>query len=269
MQVRIPELDFSSVDPIWAPANPAFGHKFDAASLIFPYLEPYLIKVMRQAKERLHELGINTPEIDNDISMFNQQEAQHYKLHTRYNDYLKTHYTGLEAFEAEAKADFEHMLAEESLEYNLGYSAAFESIGPVQLPIWFGLARDSRKGADKIVDELWGWHLSEEFEHRCVAFDIYQLLVGKWAYRVKMFAVQSRHLESFVTRVAEHMIEQDDQAGRFDRDSAIKLMTGFERRLKRAVIPRIINMQMPWYNPGNYQAPIESTELLNTYAEEP
>ena len=50
MKVRIPEIDFSKVPPIWAPANPAFGHKYDGASLMLPYLEPYLIKVMRKAQ---------------------------------------------------------------------------------------------------------------------------------------------------------------------------------------------------------------------------
>lgn len=265
MQVRTPNLDFSDIGPIWAPANPAFGHKFDAASLLFPYLEPFLIRVMRQGKERLHELGLNTSEIDQNIHWFNQQEAQHYQVHTRYNDYLKSHYTGLEEFEAEIKGDFDRMLEQESLAYNLGYSAAFESIGPIQVPVWFSLAKEARQGADKIVDELWGWHLSEEFEHRCVAFDVYQLLVGKWAYRLKLFAIQSQHLDGFTKRVMEHMVEQDHQAGRFERDTAIALLNAFEKKLNRAVLPKLFHLAMPWYNPLSHTPPAESIELLNAY----
>ena len=265
MLVRTPELDFSAIAPIWAPANPAFGHKFDAASLLFPYLEPFLIRVLRQGKDRLHELGLNTSEMDESIYWFNQQEAQHYQVHTRYNDYLKSHYSGLEVFEAEIKGDFERMLEEESLAYNLGYSAAFESIGPIQLPAWFGVAKEARQGADNIVDELWSWHLSEEFEHRSVAFDVYQLLVGKWAYRLKLFAIQSQHLDSFTRRVMEHMVEQDHLAGRFERNEALDRLSAFEKKLNRAVLPKLFQLAMPWYNPARYTAPAESVRALETY----
>ena len=101
MQVRTPDIDFSQVAPIWAPANPAFGHRYDAASILLPYLEPYLIRVMRDAKKLLQEKGLATDTLSRDIDLFNKQEGQHYQLHTRYNDYLKSFYPGLEAFEME------------------------------------------------------------------------------------------------------------------------------------------------------------------------
>ena len=88
MQVRVPEIDFSDVPPIWAPANPAFGHRYDAASLLLPYLEPYLIRVMRDTGKLLEEKGLATDKLRRDIDLFNKQEGQHYQLHTRYNNWV-------------------------------------------------------------------------------------------------------------------------------------------------------------------------------------
>ena len=53
MQVRRPPLDFDAARPRWIPAAPGYAYQLDAASSMLPYLEPYLIKVQKLARERL------------------------------------------------------------------------------------------------------------------------------------------------------------------------------------------------------------------------
>ena len=265
MHVRIPAFDFSNSPAIWAPANPGFAHKYDGASLLLPYLEPYLIRVMRQAQQTLADQGRCSPALAEQVRIFNQQEGQHYQLHSAYNDYLKQHYDGLDAFEEEIKADFERMLAEESLQWNLAYSVGFETIGPIQTPLWFDTAASEREGADPMVDALWSWHLAEEFEHRCVAFDLYQQLYGSWRERLKLFFYQNRHLEQFTDRVAIHMLRQDAAAGRLELQPSIEQSQAFRRRFERHARPKVLAVLMPWHNPARAKIPAQAaTVLANT-----
>lgn len=266
MQVRVPDIDFSQVGPIWAPANPAFGHRYDAASILLPYLEPYLIRVMRDAKQVLREKGLDTDKLNTDIDLFNKQEGQHYQLHNRYNDYLKSFYPGLEEFEQEIKVDYERLYSEESLMFNLGYSVGFETIGPISTGLWFSLFKEAREGADASVDDLWGWHLAEEFEHRHVAHEIYQALGGSWRFRRKMFNYQANHLGNFSTRAREYMMEEDDRSGRFPLEKSQALWKRFSRQFTWYALPKILWVQMPWHNPLNAKAPKESVEMLARFS---
>lgn len=266
MQIRVPDIDFSKVAPIWAPGNPGFGHRYDAASILLPYLEPYLIRVMRDVQQRLREKGLDTADINRDIELFNKQEGQHYQLHTRYNDYLKSYYPGLEAYEMEIKTDFERMYREESLEFNLGYSVGFETIGPISTGLWFTVAKQARAGSDPNVDALWGWHLSEEFEHRHVAHEVYQAFGGGWLFRQKMFSYQSKHLGNFSAKVRQHMMEEDDRAGRFPLPESQKLWQQFKRRFTLHALPKMLSVSMPWHNPANAAVPEESLAMLEHFS---
>lgn len=247
MTVRRPDFDFSSSSPIWMPAHLEFGYSLNGGSLTLPALEPYLIRVMRQAKS---VLGDRRPDLQHEIDLFCAQEAHHYKLHKGFNDHLRAHYDGIEAFEVEIQNDFDRMLREESLEFNLGYAAGFETTGMVMAQIYFEGSRDSRVGADPEIDALWGWHLAEEYEHRCVAFDVFQALCGSWRERVRMFRYQNRHLMGFGQRAARHMREQDEQAGRIDPSPAERRsMKRLDRRQARYGGLRVARALTPWHDP--------------------
>ena len=161
MTVRRPIFDYASTPRKGMPANPAFGYQLNGGSLTLPYLEPYLIRVMRQA---LEVLGDRRPDLQEDIQLFNGQEANHFRIHSKYNAMLRERYDGIEELEAEIEADFARMLREETLEWNLGYAAGFETTGMVMSQLFFLDTAESRVGADAAVEGLWGWHLAEEYE---------------------------------------------------------------------------------------------------------
>ena len=101
MKVRLPEIDFSEADPLWAPRLPGFSHRMNGASLLLPYLEPYLIRVMKLARPELERVA---PHLLEDVDVFNRQEANHFKVHAAYNARMRELYPGLDAFEDEIRA---------------------------------------------------------------------------------------------------------------------------------------------------------------------
>ena len=264
MIVRRPEFDFQDSPHNWMPAHPAFGYELNGGSLVLPYLEPYLIRVMKQAKDKL---GGRDPRLAREIDLFNGQEANHYRLHAGYNALLRTRYEGLEEIEAEIEADFARMLREESLEWNLGYSAGFETTGMVTAELFFRGAPEALLGADPAVAGLWGWHLAEEFEHRSVAFDVYQALVGNWRERVRLFFYQSRHLRGFGARAAALMRDQDEARGLLDHaELSSHAHKKIGRKQARFVIPRIATGLLPWHEPRNAPALKEAEAFLTEIA---
>src|SRR5262245_50072792 len=129
MLARSAPIDFERANPLWTPEHPQFGHQLNASSSMLPYLEPYLIKVMKLARERI---GPERRQLLDELAIFNQQEANHYTTHARYNAVLRRHYTGIEAFEAKIRGDFERFLSKRSLKFNLAYSEGFECVGMIQ-----------------------------------------------------------------------------------------------------------------------------------------
>ena len=95
MIVRRPAFTYESTPRNWMPANPAFGYQLNGGSLTLPYLEPYLIRVMRQAKQALIERGSPEAEtLSREIDLFSGQEANHFKIHSEYNALLRERYEG-------------------------------------------------------------------------------------------------------------------------------------------------------------------------------
>lgn len=257
MTVRRPSFDYASTPRNWMPAHPAFGYQLNGGSLTLPYLEPYLIRVMRQASQALDG---RRPDLDEDIRLFNGQEANHFKIHSRYNALLRERYDGIEELEAEIEADFARMLREESLEWNLGYSAGFETTGMVTSQLYFQDCATSRAGADPAVDGLWGWHLAEEYEHRCVAFDVFRALGGSYRRRLQLFFFQAKHLHAFGSRAAQLMRAQDEAAGHLlvTPEEAVA-HERLQRAQARAGRRRIAMALMPWHDPRRH-APLRPAD---------
>ncbi|MEZ4354858.1 MAG: metal-dependent hydrolase [Myxococcota bacterium] len=254
--VRRPRLDFEAATRNWMPRNPAFGYQLAGGSLVLPYLEPYLIRIMRQAREALAALRPAPRQLDRllrDIDLFNGQEANHFKLHARYNALLRERYEGIAAIEAEIERDFARMLREESLAWNLGYSAGFETTGMLTARLLFEAVPESLIDADPVVADLWGWHLAEEYEHRCVALEVFRALGGGPLERVRMYFLQQRHLMAFGERAARLMREQDEHAGRLeitpDRARESKRL---ERRMQHAGLRYLAGALLPWHDPRRH-----------------
>jgi hypothetical protein len=263
MKARLPRIDFSRADVHWIPAAPELAHQLNGGSLLLPYLEPYLIKVMKSARSRLAE---RAPELLDDLAIFNQQEANHYKVHAAYNKVMREQYPGLERFEDEIRADFQGFIEERSLEWNLAYSEGFESQGVVQSEFFLGEIDDLLETADPAVTELWRWHLAEEFEHRNVAHDVLKALYPGWRRRLGGFRYCVRHLFRFTSRVRDHMLAIDRERGRVSDTPAHRAaVRAVERRQARFHLPRVAKIFMPWYTPRPRRMQESARRVLASY----
>ena len=162
------------LDPIWAPDNVSRSLLFNGLSLTMPYLEPFLVKTMREATEQ-----VDDPELLADMRGFMGQEACHYKCHRRLNELIKANgYPELAEVEQRMAASWER-LGKRSLRTKLAYSAGFECMtnGFTQ---WFINKRWQLFGnTQPHVASFWLMHMVEETEHKTVAYDAYMACAGR------------------------------------------------------------------------------------------
>ena len=161
------------LDPIWAPDNVSRSLFFNGLSLTMPYLEPFLVKTMREAAEQ-----VNDPELLQDMRGFMGQEACHYKCHRKLNELLKANgYPELAAVEDKMTRSYARLSAR-SLRTRLAYSAGFECMTN-GFTTWFINARQKLfGGTSPHVASFWLMHMVEETEHKTVAYDAYMSCYG-------------------------------------------------------------------------------------------
>lgn len=172
--VRPFAFDFpDDLNPVWAPDNVSRSLLFNGMSLTMPYLEPFLVKTMREAMEHTDD-----PDLLQDMRGFMGQEACHYKCHRRLNELLKSNgYPELEKVEAKLERSYAR-LTTRSLRTRLAYSAGFECMTN-GFTSWFINKRQQLFGrTSPYVASFWLMHMVEETEHKTVAFDAYMTVSG-------------------------------------------------------------------------------------------
>ncbi|WP_229736325.1 metal-dependent hydrolase [Novosphingobium endophyticum] len=272
MIVRYPRIDYSRIRAHWAP-NIAFAQHQNATSIIPAPVEPWLIKVLQLAKDKL---PATRADLRADMAAFIGQESQHFRQHRLFNKVIAAQgYPKLAEFEKRLADDLEGFLRTRSLKFNLAYADGFESLGAVQGGMWFERMDDLVAGADPNAVALWKWHMAEEFEHREVCFQIYHALYsrGLWGriwngyfYRIYGCIYAMAHLQGYMGRMFAYMIEQDrqamDEAGtaRLDRD--IKALKKFQMRV---FFPQLMKNFLPWYNPGRKRIPRDLFDYLRRF----
>ena len=171
---KIPFEFPDDLNPRWHPTSPEFGAMANGASLVMPYLEPFLIKTMLEAIKQ-----IDDPAIQDYGRAFNKQEQFHYQTHRRYNELLKSQgYPGLATIEDDMKASYKR-LSERSLRTRMAYTAGFESMTLGFTKWLIGHRVKLFAGSDSRVASFILWHMVEETEHKCVAYDVYKELYPK------------------------------------------------------------------------------------------
>ena len=206
--VRKMELEFPSpeeFDPLWIRGNPTASYFTLGLSLYLPHLEPYIIKALRAGAHLVED-----PEVAAALDKFCRQEAQHYQQHERFNALIhQRDYPGLAAIEAQCHAEFEDWLANKPLKYNIGFAEGFESYTTQTAAAALNSGGFDSPAVEPKLANLFRWHLTEEIEHRTVAFDIWEHLYGDYGYRVKMCWTAQWHVLRFVLRCMDHMSRVD------------------------------------------------------------
>jgi len=225
-----------------------------ALSMTMPFLEPYLIRTMKVAVQRIED-----PVLAEDVRRFSQQEGHHYRNHADLNARFRDHFPAsvaaeLRAIEDALEADYQRFTHEKSLRFNLAYAEGFEAMTCAG-----ALAAAEHGGFDGVPGgPIWAWHMAEEIEHRTVAFDVYDRLVGSHVYRLLRGTWSQWHYVSYIAR--------------FGRCFAAALGTGFRAppgdALRRASLRNLARTWSPRYHPGRIPMPEGVGALLAAYTEQ-
>ena len=220
-------------------------------SLTMPYLEPYLIRTMKVAQKEIADA-----ELHEDVRRFSQQEGHHYRNHATFNQALRAHFgepvaSDLRVIEDALEADYQRFTREKTLRFNAAYAEGFEA-----MTCSFALASLEHDGLAGVPGgELWSWHMAEEIEHRTVAFDVYQHLVGSYPYRIVVGTWAQMHYLGYVDRFAKRM------AAALGRKLVIRWTP-----LLRTTLRRYFGTWSPRYHPARVAVPEGLDALLVRYS---
>ena len=155
-----------------------------------PYLEPYLIDTMRQARARLSD-----PALIAEIDLFIGQEAAHFRQHQQFNRRLADlGYKSVPISEAALKSDYQGFACDRSFAFNLAYAEDFEAMA---LVIGHMLVRDRTYlfgDGEASVSSLILWHFIEEIEHKCATYDVFKALDGRYHRRIHGLLFAMAHI---------------------------------------------------------------------------
>ncbi|MGH0033786.1 MAG: metal-dependent hydrolase [Myxococcota bacterium] len=241
-------IDFDVSDETLGQILPPLG-----LSMTMPYLEPYLIRTMKAALKE-----ISDPGLAEDARRFSQQEGHHFRNHAVLNEQLRAQFddptaAALRAIEADLEADYQRFTRTKPLRFNLAYAEGFEAMtcAGALAAAEHGAFADGRLPGG----EIWAWHMAEEIEHRTVAFEVYEHLVGRYPYRIVFGVWAQRHYVSYIARFARCMA---DGLGR----------TPVRRTspMQRAALRRYLRTFSPWYDPAKIEIPEGVDALLARYS---
>lgn len=248
MTVRRPPFDHRpDVGALWNQRRPEFAQIVNAGSLAMPYLEPYLMRVMRAVRGR-----ITDPAIAADVDLYVRQEAAHFQAHRAFNDRLAAASPAVAAIEGRLEAEYAARWETRSVEDGLAYAEGFESMA---LAIGHMLIADRDSlfgGSESSVTSLILWHFVEEIEHKNVTFDVFAHVDGSYWRRIAGFADATWHILG-LTRFGYRALMVESGQWRSPR-SRLALAVLLARIAVR-LVPRLLRVMVPGYSPRRVADP--------------
>lgn len=257
------QFDWSQTPLEWIPGEPFASHFINEINLLLPAGEFWFCKLYNKALPY-----ITDPKLRDDVQMFIRQEAMHARAHgAAVVEYL--HHHGIETESNTAQEDrlFEVILADQPfgvklpkfmekqwLVFRLGIVAAIEHMTCV---LGNYVLRQEWKDADPVLLDLLRWHGAEEVEHRCVAFDVYRHLGGRYPSRYYLASIAMPAIFGLWAHGAAHLMRQDPRFA--DKKPSVFrpwIWREWQRQSKRGQLPSLfwlmrqeLSFFSPWYNP--------------------
>ncbi len=255
---RIPFEFPDDLEPVWSPGQREWSHMVNGASLVMPYLEPFLISTLREASKEIRDEAVLE-----EAAGFMAQEAMHYKTHRRYNELLKSSgYPALSDVEADIKRGYDK-LRKRSLPYKLAYSCGFETM-TLGVTNWLVSERTKLFGdSDTRVASFIMWHFVEEAEHKRAAFDAYQAARGQYWQRVLGVFAGSLDVFRWSRRGTISMLKADGQW------RSLRSRLRLWRRTAEffaAILPGLLKSTLPGHDPRDDPDPQWVRDWIAGYA---
>src|SRR5687768_10066686 len=176
-------------------------------SILFPEGESFFVRSVRRFAHLIED-----PHLRDEVRAFCAQEGMHTREHAHYNAMLRSQGYRVDELEGRVERLLGLVTRFVPHRWQLAATACLEHFTATM-----GLAvleqRGIFDGADPTLAALWRWHAAEEYEHRTVAFDVYELAGGNYLERA---AVMLTTTAIFWAKVFEQQVA-------FMRDDGIAL----------------------------------------------
>ena len=254
---KIPFAFSQSTNPVWNPKMHEWSHMLSGASLTMPYLEPFLIRTMREAMPHITDSALQK-----DAKGFIEQEAQHFQVHRAFNERLKANgYGELAQIEEQMQAEYARY-QDKPLAWRMAYTAGFETMTMGVTDWLINYRRKLFGGADASVASFVLWHMVEETEHKTVAFDVYQHLFGGYWQRFRGVFTGSWSVLKFTHRAYRLMLKKDGKWRNLpSRWRLLKMQTFFLAYVGSTLLRSLL----PGHHPTRVQDPEWVAQWASAY----
>lgn len=264
IQVRM-NLDFGlttdDIPKYWMAGDPFRSRLVDAVQATFPDGERYFI-----ASVMAYKNDVEDAELKAEMRDFAQQEGQHGRVHTDFNDRLARQGVNIKAFTKHTQKLTNYRLKHYSRSYNVALTAALEHFTAMLAELFFA-KKYVMADADERVKAMLAWHAIEEMEHKAVAFDVMRK-VAKVGYFKRCLAMTHATVSFMLfVMIAPWFMLKMDGLSFTQRVKQYAKGTGWMFGPRKGVFFRMLGMIAHYYRPGfhpndlpnvhNYQAWLE------------
>ena len=249
------KLKASSVNN-WHEQGPYVTQFINAMSISFPDGERYFIHTVRHYRDR-----ITDPELQKAVAAFIGQEAMHGREHEDYNRLLGKNGLPAEALQQHVSKFFNLLKENLPAAAQLSVTIAQEHFTAIVSQL---VLTDPRMiaGADRHLSALWRWHALEETEHKAVAFDVYETVMGRglkaYALRSGSMALTTVGFMALVLYYQQRLLNADTQSRSW------KGLGNFVNFMFRSpgLLPRLALPWLDYFRPGFHPWDHDNRHLL-------
>jgi predicted metal-dependent hydrolase len=201
---RKAHLPFSPALPrYWMGGSRPLTHLVNGLNLLFPKGERFFIRSVRAFMDEARD----NPALYEQLRGFMAQEVRHGIEHERFFEILQAQGFDLAPFlDRYERLAYHRIEPAASPRLRLATTAALEHFTAIFGD--FALATGLPEAHPELRDLLL-WHAAEEIEHKCVAFDLLQIVDDRYALRAQGLAVAILVLAGFWTLATLELAEQD------------------------------------------------------------
>lgn len=272
------QFNWSQTPLEWIPGQPFASHFINEINLLLPAGEFWFCKLYNKALPLITDEKLRA-----DVRDFIKQEAMHARAHAvATKDYLNAHNIETESNTKQEDKLFEVLLADEPFGYKLpkfmekewlifrlGIVAAIEHMTCVLGNYILRNKSWDEVGADATLLDLLRWHGAEEVEHRCVAFDVYQHLGGRYPSRYYLASIAMPAIFGLWVHGAAHLMKQDPRfAGKKPSVFRPWIWLEWQRVAKTGHLPTLFSLilkELPFFSPRYNPVHEGSTEEALAY----
>lgn len=262
LHARTPDIPLTEGPLLWSKV-PEFSMTYVGASAVIPYVEYYLNNVMEKVRV---EYCADKPELNQELSLFIEQENHHARYHHRYNKRLFEAIPELRMIADGIVSDLKAQAEKRSMAFNAAYCVGFESIATSDSVYLHEACDDMLEGADPDGANLMLWHVAEEFEHRAVCHDAFNAVSGNYFLRAGVTLYAFCHIGGAFMRaesaILAHFASQMSPA---ERKASYKRSRQLFIRHMRYLIPRALKVFLPWYDPARLPTPPRIQAALDRF----